>query len=238
MPTVTSILADLKSKGRENTRQLLARHGNAIDRVYGVSVADMKSIVKSIKGQQALACELYASGMMEAMYIAGLVVDGSKLTPKQLNEWAEASAGVQMVCEYTVPWVTNDHPEAAAIALRWIRSPKEHIAAAGWATYAGHVSLRPDAALNLKEIQALLDTVVKEIHTAQNRVRQNMNSFVITVGGYVLPLADQAKAAAKKIGEVYVDVGETACKVPLATEYIEKMEARGKLGTKKKMLRC
>ena len=44
MPTVTSILADLKAKGRENTRKIYARHGMEPDRLFGVSAADMKLI--------------------------------------------------------------------------------------------------------------------------------------------------------------------------------------------------
>jgi hypothetical protein len=54
----------------------------------------------------------------------------------------------------------------------------------------------------------------------------------------VKPLEKQAKAAAKKIGEVSVDMGDTACKIPLATAYIEKVEAAGKLGQKRKTIRC
>src|SRR5580658_10622981 len=106
MTTATSILAQLKSKGSEKTRTIYARHGMPADRVYGVSVADLKVIAKSIKGQQALACELYATGIMDAMYLAGMVADGSKLTREQLNAWVESAAGLQMISEYTVPWVT------------------------------------------------------------------------------------------------------------------------------------
>jgi len=35
-----------------------------------------------------------------------------------------------------------------------------------------------------------------------------------------------------------VDVGETACKVPLAIAYIEKTEAAGRIGKKRKTMRC
>ena len=46
-----------------------------------------------------------------------------------------------------------------------------------------------------------------------------MNSFVISVGGYVKPLLKAGEGGrAKKIGEVRVDMGDTACKVPLATD--------------------
>jgi len=69
-------------------------------------------------------------------------------------------------------------------------------------------------------------------------VRHCMNGFVIAVGCYVLPLVKDAKATAKTLGEVQVDVGDTSCKVPNALGYIEKVEAMGRLGKKKKEARC
>jgi len=238
MPTVASIVAELKSKGSEKTRAIYSRHGMAAERILGVSTADMKAIAKTIKGQQALACELYATGIMEAMYVAGMVADGSKMTRKQLNDWASGAVGVQMIAEYTVPWVAVENADGRVLALEWMRSKQESIAAAGWCTYSGLVATLPDAALDLKQIESLLATVVKEIGGAQNRVRHTMNGFVIAVGTYVKPLLKQAKATAGQLGAIEVEMGETACKVPLATQYIEKMESSGKLGKKRKTIRC
>ena len=65
-----------------------------------------------------------------------------------------------------------------------------------------------------------------------------MNGFVISVGFFVEPCLKTAKAAAKKIGKVSVHVGDTACKVPLATEYIDKAETDGRLGKKRKTAKC
>jgi hypothetical protein len=65
-----------------------------------------------------------------------------------------------------------------------------------------------------------------------------MNSFVIAVGAYVKPLLKQAKTAAKELGTVKVDMGDTECKVPLATAYIEKIEKAGRVGKKRKTIRC
>jgi hypothetical protein len=65
-----------------------------------------------------------------------------------------------------------------------------------------------------------------------------MNGFVIAVGTYVAPLLNQAKRAAKAIGTVAVNVGDTACKVPVASAAIEKIEAAGRLGKKRATIRC
>ena len=210
----------------------------APERVYGVSIADLKVIAKTIKGQQDLAYGLYETGNMDAMYLAGMVADGSQMTPKQLNEWAEGAANLQMISEYTVPWVTVENPQGRDLAMQWIKSKKEHVASSGWCTYSGLVGTKPDDALDLVEIESLLGTIVKGIKSAQNRVRYTMNGFVIAVGSCVQPLSKQAKAAARQIGVVSVDVGDTACNVPLATAYIQKIEAAGRAGQKRKTIRC
>jgi 3-methyladenine DNA glycosylase AlkD len=238
MPTAATILSALKSKGKEGTRKIYARHGMAADRVYGVSVADLKAVAKTIRGQQALALELYATGIMDAMYLAGMVADGAKMSRDELNQWAEGAAQMQMIAEYTVPWVAVENPIGRELAIEWVDSKKEHVASAGWCTYSGLVATKPDSALDLKEIESLLARVVRELADAPNRVRYTMNGFVVAVGTYVKPLLKQAKAAARQIGAVEVNMGDTACKVPLATEFIDRAEAAGKVGLKKKTIRC
>jgi 3-methyladenine DNA glycosylase AlkD len=230
MPTVASIMAGLKKKGSEKTRKIYARHGMATDNMFGVSVADLKVVAKSIKGQQALARELYETGNLDAMYLAGMVADGSQMTEKELNAWAEGAPNLQMIAEYTVPWVTVENQNGRELAKQWIKSKKEHVASSGWCTYSGIIATKPDDALDLAEIQGLLNTVIKRIKGAQNRVRYTMNGFVIAVGAYVKPLLKEAKAAARQLGTVSVDVG--------ATVYIEKIEAAGRVGKKRKTIRC
>ena len=51
MPTTTTIMADLKRKGSEKFRNTPARHGMPTDRILGVSVANLRLIAKTIKGQ-------------------------------------------------------------------------------------------------------------------------------------------------------------------------------------------
>jgi hypothetical protein len=65
-----------------------------------------------------------------------------------------------------------------------------------------------------------------------------MNRFVLSVGCYVKPLYAQAMATGKHLSAVSVGVGDTDCKIPLATQYIEKVKAAGKLGQKRKTIRC
>jgi hypothetical protein len=100
------------------------------------------------------------------------------------------------------------------------------------------VGVKPDDELDRAEIEKLLDRVREEIHTAPNRVRYTMNGFVIAVGCFVTPLAAKAKAVGKAIGKVEVDMGGTACQVPDAVAYIEKVAKAGRQGKKRKSARC
>jgi hypothetical protein len=122
--------------------------------------------------------------------------------------------------------------------MEWIRSKKERVAACGWCTYAALVSMQSDDALDLKEVESLLDLILKEIDGVQNRVRFTMNGFVIAVGSYVKPLQGRARQTADQLGTVKVEMGDTACKVPVASAYIDKVLASSKGGQKRKTVRC
>ena len=112
------------------------------------------------------------------------------------------------------------------------------LAACGWSTYANYISITPDEELDIAEIAELLEQIRKTIHQERNRVRYVMNSFVITVGAYCFPLFDTVMEVAGEIGKVHVDVGQTACKVPIATDYIHKIESMGRIGKKKVTCIC
>jgi 3-methyladenine DNA glycosylase AlkD len=234
--TLKEVMSQLEKLGNEQTRKTWRTHG-AMGELFGVKIGDMKSVAKKIKGDQALALQLYETGNMDAMYLAGLVADGGEMTKTQLNAWVKA-ASWGMHSEYTVPWVAAESPFARELALKWMDSSKESIASAGWNTYSGHISTTPDEEIDMKEIESLLTRVVKEIKTAPNRVRYCMNNFVIAVGSAVKPLLAKAKATAERIGKVEVDMGDTSCKVPLALDYIRKVESAGRVGTKRKTMKC
>jgi hypothetical protein len=213
-------------------------HG-AREPFFGVRVEDMKKLLraKKIKKEYELALDLYATGNSDAMYLAGLMADESRMTKTDLNRWVKG-AYWYMISEYTVAWVAAESPHGWALALKWIESGKENLASSGWATLSNLVSIREDSELDLKEIKKLLVRVGREIHKAPNRVRYTMNGFVIAVGSYVESLTGHAIKTAGKIGKVNVDMGGTSCKVPGAVEYIEKVKKKNRIGLKRKQARC
>lgn len=229
-------MAALERLGSEQTRKTWARHGATGD-FFGVKIGDMKTLLKKVKGRQDLAFELYATGNLDAMYFAGMIANGEAMSKKELQAWA-AAARWHGISEYVLPWLTVENAHARELALAWMKHKKPHVAAAGWNTYSGLMAILPDEQLDLKEIEGLMALAEKQIAQAPNRVRYCMNSFVIVAGSAVKALLPKAKAAAKRIGTVEVDMRDTACKVPPALGMLAKIEAMGRIGKKRKTLRC
>ena len=234
--TTEQVMKELKKKGSPAIKKIFQNHG-ATEPLFGVKVGDLKVIQKKVNRDHELAMNLYKTGNYDAMYLAGLIADESKMSKKDIEQWAENSPG-HGITEYTVSWVAAESPYGWELGMKWIDSSKEKIASAGWNTLSGVIAMKPDNELDITTIKKLLQRVAKEIHKAPNRVRYTMNGFVIGVGGYIKELTKEAVDIAKKIGDVYVDMGGTACKVPGAADYIKKMEARGNIGKKKKTVKC
>jgi 3-methyladenine DNA glycosylase AlkD len=237
VPTAAEILAEMKPLGRESYKKVMLSHG-VKEPIWGVSIADMKKIQKraGIKSDYRLALDLFDSGVYDAMYFAGLLADDARMTRKDLQRWVSRSSG--MLCDYTVPWVAAGSPHGHDIALEWIESDKPGIACAGWGTLSSLASITPDSELDLAELKALLQRVQKTIQAQPDRVRYAMNNFVIALGCYCKPLTAAAEAAARAYGKVHVDMGDTACRVPDAIEYIDKVRKRGTLGRKRASCKC
>jgi 3-methyladenine DNA glycosylase AlkD len=233
---IASLLSELESLGKESNRRIFAKHG-APANLYGVSVADLQVIRKRLKKQYALALDLYATGNSDAMYLAGLIADEQQMTREDLQRWCE-EASWYMISEFAVPWVAAESRDGLELAQEWIRSDREHIAAAGWATLSSLLGIVTPNAPVSELIFNLLQEVKATIHQAPNRVRHTMNGFVIAAGASSAEFTPVALEVAAAIGKVSVDMGGTACKVPDAADYIRKIEAKGGIGKKKKMARC
>lgn len=234
--SAAAIVEELRAKGSQPIKNVLMKHG-AKEPFFGTKIQDMKPIQKRIKKNYQLALDLYATGISDAMYLAGLIADEKQMTKADLERWLK-QAPWYMISEYTVPWVAAEGPHGWDLAQKWIESKDEPTAACGWTVLVNLIAVKPDEELDFDALQKLLDRVRKTIHKQPNRVRAAMNQYVIACGGYLRPLTALAQAAAKEIGVVEVDMGDTSCKTPFAPEYIAKMHARGMLGKKKKTCRC
>jgi 3-methyladenine DNA glycosylase AlkD len=234
--TCDEVMQELETFCNEGTKRVFTNHG-AREPVFGVKVGDMKKILKKTKENHELALQLYATGNSDAMYLAGLMAAPNQVTKDELNGWVK-QAYWYFLSEYAVAGLAAESPHGLDVARKWITSDEEMVAAAGWATLSGVVAFKENNELDIAEIDTLLDIVEETLHDTKNRVRYTMNGFVIAVGGYIGELSAKAMNVSEKIGKVSVDMGGTACKVPYAPEYIQKMLDRGSASKKRKAIRC
>ena len=82
------------------------------------------------------------------------------------------------------------------------------------------MAMDPSSDLSEPDLRGYLDRIEREIHEAQNLTRDAMNSSLIAIGIRSAALRKSAVAAARRIGPVVVDHGETGCKTPEPIAYI------------------
>jgi 3-methyladenine DNA glycosylase AlkD len=215
--TLAEVMRELKSAGTAQARKTYTRHG-AAKPMFGVSFATLKTLMKRIGVDHELALALWDTGNFDARNLAFKIVDPSRVTAAELDRWAR-EMNARISCGY-VAMVAAESPHAAKKAGQWLASADERERAHGWALL-GQLAQRdetsPDAFFEKR-----LAEIVRGIHGAANAEREGMNRAVIAIGCRSPGLRKAALAAAKRIGRVDVDQGDTECKTPDAAEYIEK----------------
>lgn len=217
---VNIIMKNLEALGSEQIKRIYIKHG-AKEPLYGVKTGDLQPIVRKIKKDYELSLKLYETGNYDAMYLAGLIADTQKMSKQDFDSWIE-KAYCHGLSDYTVAPTLAKSEIAQEIADEWITSKKELYQSAGWTCYCQLLKYQNNDKISKEKMELYLYDIELNIHKSANRVRYSMNNFVITVGIFYEPLREKALKVAKNIGEIYVDMGETSCKTPLATKYIQK----------------
>jgi 3-methyladenine DNA glycosylase AlkD len=203
----------LRAKGKTNTAKIYRRHG-VRDDCFGVSYADVGALVRKIKVDHELAKDLWRTGVHDARVLATKIVDPRRLSRRDLEHWLGDVNNY--ILGDALSAAAARHPDAAGLARAWIQADGEWLSSSGWNVYA---ILATDRALDEREAARLVDLIPRRIHSAPNRTRHAMNGALIAIGG--MPAVRKAAlAAARVVGPVEVDHGETGCKTPDAVAYI------------------
>lgn len=220
----TEVMAELKSAGTAQNIKIYKRHG-AGDKLYGVSFEDLRALAKKIKKDQPLAEQLWASGNADARSLALLVADPDVISRKTADTWVR-DIQYYLLADF-MGGLAAKAPFAHAAMKKWTGMKKEYVRYIGYVTMASMLANgHPD--LSDEECATYLKTIEAEIHGSANRARHAMNAALCAIGIYRPKLTRSAMAAAKRIGTVEVDHGETSCKTPDAVTYIQKAIDRKK----------
>ncbi len=221
--TADDVLAQLEKAGSAQTRKTYARHGIK-DAMFGVSYAVIGKLTKAIKIDQGLSEQLWATDNHDARIVATMVADPGTIGRTQLDAWA--SVCHNYVLSDAVARLVAKTPPARATAEAWTKAAGEYLAQCGWTVFA--VLAATGETISEADCLGLLARIEKTIGKAKNRVRHAMNNALIAIGGRSTKLKSAAVAAAKRIGKVEVDHGDTSCETPDAVAYIARVWARKK----------
>ncbi len=233
---VQTVLQELASLGSERTKKVYMQQG-AHEPLFGVATGAMKPIAKKIRTNQALAEELYATGNYDAMYLAGMIADPKAMTEADFDRWME-DAYFYMISDFIVAVTLAETDFAQSVSDRWIATDKELFVSAGYSCYCWLLGNRKDEEFDREKLKAMLEKVEKTIHSSPDRAKYAMNNFISTVGVSYIPLHEKALSVANAIGIVDVYRGKTKCSVPVAADEIQKAVDKGRLGFKRKNVRC
>jgi 3-methyladenine DNA glycosylase AlkD len=218
------ILTTFEKLGKPQTAAIYKRHGSG-DNVFGVLTSEIAKIKKKIKVDHRLAMDLWKTQNSEARILALQIADPDKLTRADADRML--ADGPRVVGFYLSALVAGS-PIADKTMRAWMKSKDEFPREMGYGILACRLKDDPDA-IGDADVEKILATIEKEIHRSPNWARYAMNSALIAIGVYKPALQKKAMAAAKRIGKVEVDHGETNCKTPDAGSYIEKSLKRKRL---------
>ena len=234
--TYNEVMKELESYGSEQTTKIYRNHGADIP-LFGVSVANIKKVAKKLKNSHDVGYELLKTDNVDAIYLSQYVVDAEKLTIEDLEEVVERTE-YYMLLDVVVANLAAKNKSIAFEALqKWINSDNHRYRQVAYSLYGLILMSYDDKLIDKEDVINRIELIKNGIHDEENRVRYNMNNFLIGVGSNYEDLTNTCKEYAKEIGKVNVYMGKTSCKVPDAYSYIEKIEKMGNIGKKRK-IRC
>jgi len=215
--TFKQAVAALKKGGTAQNRKIYGRHGVSGE-MFGVSYSEQKKLAKTAGRDHELAVDLWATGNHDARILACMVADPDAFSSRELDTRVRDLENYVLVDAFA--GMVARGPHALKKFTAWKNRKGEFVSAAAW-NVLGNLAVHDDS-LTDTFCNEQIDLIFKDIHTRPNRTRHSMNMALIGLGVRNSRLEKKARAAAKKIGKVEVDHGQTSCQTPDAAGYITK----------------
>ena len=193
---VEDVIAWLTRHGTPRNVEGMARYGIRSAKVFGVSMTMMRPQVRRLGHDHTLARRLWATGWLEARFLASFVDEPSRVTPAQMDRWARAFDN-WAVCDSVCLHLFNRAPGAWAKAREWSGRDEEFVKRAGFALMAGlaiHDKAAPDAAF-----VRLFPLIERGARDDRNFVKKAVNWALRQIGKRNAALTRAAIAAATRL---------------------------------------
>lgn len=150
------------------------------DKTFGVPMASLQKLAKTLGRDHALAAALWELGVYEARMLAAFVEEPARLTPTQMDRWARAFdnwAVVDTLCFK----LFDQTPHAWSKAAQWCARREEFVKRAGFAPVAS-LALHTKGGDNALFLRAL-DLVERGAEDERNFVKKGVSWALRAIGG-------------------------------------------------------
>lgn len=231
-----AVMKELESLGKDRTKKIYMSNG-AVEPVFGVNTGDMKPLLKKTGLNQDLAEKLYGTGNYDAMYFAGVIAEPKKMNESDFDRWIN-DAYFYMISDFVVAVTLSESDIAQEVSDKWIKSGEDMKMSAGYSCYCWLLGNRKDQEFNPEKISKMMDDVKSAIHDAPINTKKAMNSFIYTVGISYIPMNQEALDIAEEIGKIEFRNHKNKLVTLNPLETIQKEHDKGRLGFKRKFVRC
>jgi 3-methyladenine DNA glycosylase AlkD len=146
-PRVNDTLRLLEKRGTKANREGMARYGIVADKVFGVSVAHIRTIAKGLGKDHNLALALWNTEWYEARMLIPFIDEPEKVTASQMDAWARDFDN-WAICDALCFHLFDRTPHNWRKIEQWSKRKEEFVKRAGFALLAGvalHDRKAPDA---------------------------------------------------------------------------------------------
>jgi 3-methyladenine DNA glycosylase AlkD len=219
--TAEEVLQALERCGHAKVREMNARNGAPANQ-FGVRMGDIRAVAKSIKANHhQLGLELWASGNVDAMFLATLIMKPKQLPDQDLERMA-TSVTYPHLADWLTTYVIKQHPEKEAMRQRWMEASHPMLARAGWSLTAERIDKHPEGL----DLGGLLDRIEREMAGAPAPAQWTMNFCLAGIGINFAEHRQRAIEIGEKLG-LYRDYPVSkGCTSPFAPIWIRAMVAR------------
>ncbi len=194
--TAQEVVAKLRSLGDPRAVEGAARFGIHVPSILGVSAPALRKLAKEIGTDHRLAGRLWRTGIHDARGLAALIDDPSRVTPNQMERWAQ-DFNSWAVCDAACGCLFDKTPYAWDKAVEWSRRDAEYVKRAGFvlmACLAVHDKKAPD-----ERFETFLPLIVEQAGDDRNFVKKAVNWALRQIGKRNLRLNERAIHTAHEV---------------------------------------
>ncbi len=192
------VVARLEAIGNPGAALGMARYGITANKVYGVSIPNLRNLAKEIGTDSGLARRLWLENSRETRILASMIYAPCELSEELMDRWVKDFDSWE-VCDQCCANLFEKHPSAYAKCREWSSRWEEYVKRAGF-TLMARLAVS-DKTADDAHFEQFFPIIIREAQDSRNYVKKAINWALRQIGKRNLALNRAAIAAAEVIRE-------------------------------------